>query len=67
MKKDIKTTVVSYNKYMELDFKRPSKYYIRCATGDYIFIHCNSRSAAQEYVNNEFGKGKYAIRCNDLG
>lgn len=57
--KTVKTVVVSYEQFSEWDFLPPGSFYIRVATGDYLFLKTSDRKAAQQYVNNEFGSGKY--------
>jgi fibronectin type 3 domain-containing protein len=60
-KKTIKTAVVTYKEFSEWDFVPPGSYYVRTALGDYLFLKTSDRAAAQEYVNKEFGKGKYTV------
>ena len=64
--KEIHTQMVEYSDFTDLDFKAPSgcKWYIKIATGDYLFIKLNKhkRQEAQNYVDNSFGKGKYRVR-----
>ena len=57
----MKTTLVSYEEFTALDFKDPSAFYIKLATGEYLFIHTRDRAAAQQYVNDEYG-GRYTLR-----
>ena len=54
------TKLVSYTTFNNADFKPPSRFFIRLATGDYLFIKCQ-RKAAENYVQEEFG-GKYKLR-----
>lgn len=56
-----KTVMVSYEEFSEWEFIPPGSFYVRIATGDYLFIKTSDRAAAQQFVNNEFGKGKYTI------
>lgn len=66
MSKEIKTTLVAYNEHGELDFKSPSNWYVRIATGDFLYIHTQKRQIAQKWVDEEFGKGKYVVRASDV-
>lgn len=59
--KAIKTVVVSYEQFSEWDFLPPGSFYIRRGTGDYLFLKTSDRKAAQTFVNNEFGSGKYTV------
>lgn len=44
----------------------PSNFYILNALGQYVFAKTKSREKAQEAFDNEYGKGKYAVRTTDL-
>lgn len=59
--KVIKTVVVKFEKFSEWDFIPPGSFYIRPASGDYLFLKTSDRKAAQEFVNKEYGDGKYAV------
>lgn len=59
--KATKTVVVSYEQFSEWDFLPPGSFYIRMGTGDYLFLKTSDRKAAQTFVNNEFGSGKYTV------
>lgn len=61
----MKTTLVSYEEFTALDFKDPSTFYIKLATGEYLFIHTRDRAAAHQYVNDEYG-GRYTLRSGKL-
>lgn len=60
-KKSIKTEIVSFENFSQWDFIPPGSFYIRTALGDYLFLKTSSRAAAQEFVNTEYGKGKYTV------
>lgn len=59
--KTIKTVVVTYEDFSQWDFIPVGSFYIRMATGDYLFLKTSDRKAAQTFVNNEFGSGKYTV------
>jgi hypothetical protein len=61
MSSKVKTTLVLYEESLQEDFKHPSKYYIRIASGDLLYIHCRDRLVAVQYVKDNFD-GKYGIR-----
>lgn len=64
VKKKVKpmvTVTVGFNDFSSWDFIPPGSYYIRDANGDYIFMKTSDRKAAQEYVDKEYGKGKYSV------
>lgn len=61
MSKVLKTVVVSYDSFSEWDFIAPGSFYIRPASGDYLFLKTSDRKAAQAFVNKEYGAGKYAV------
>lgn len=57
--KELKTVIVKFDKFTEWDFIPPGSFYVRIASGDYLFIKTSDRSAAQKYLNDEFGIAKY--------
>jgi hypothetical protein len=59
--KVIKTVVVKFEKFSEWDFIPPGSFYIRPASGDYLFLKTSDRKAAQEMINETYGKGKYSV------
>jgi hypothetical protein len=62
--KPIKVTILSYEEFSEME--RPvSKYYIKDALGQYVFVHVRTRDEAQKYFNEEYGN-MYTVRCSGL-
>lgn len=59
--KVVKTVAVDYNTFTEWDFIPPGSFFIRDASGWYIFIKTSDRKVAQDHINNEYGKGKYTV------
>lgn len=59
--KVIKTVVVEFEEFSEWDFIPPGSFYIRMASGDYLFLKTSNRSEAQAFINDEYGKGKYTV------
>lgn len=59
--KVIRTVAVDYDTFTEWDFVPPGSFFIRDASGWYIFIKTSDRKAAQDHINNEYGKGKYTV------
>lgn len=60
-KKQLETVLVSYEDFIMPEFNPPSKYFVRLAFGDYLFMKTNKRSVAQEFVNENYD-GIYVIR-----
>jgi len=60
-KKVVKTEDVSYEQFSQWDFMPPGSFYIRTAMGDYLFLKTSDRKAAQDKVNELYGKGKYTV------
>jgi len=58
----VKTWEVTAHEADKDDFKAPSNHYIVNAFGDLIFVSARKRQAAQEWVDSEYGVGKYNIR-----
>jgi hypothetical protein len=64
--KAIKSVLVTYDQFTEWDFIPVGSFYIRIATGDYLFIKTSDRAAAQKFVNEEYGKGKYTVVASKI-
>jgi len=65
MTKELRTTIVEFDQYADIDFDHPSSYYVRTALY-YLYLHTRSREEAQNFVDNEYGKGKYTVRAARL-
>lgn len=61
-----KITVVNYEEFSRWDFIPPATFFIKNAMGDYVFIHTAKRSVAQEWVDNEYGKGRYSVNASRI-
>lgn len=59
--KPMVTVNVTFEQFSEWDFLPPGSYYIRNAIGDYVFIKTSDRVAAQKYIDENYGKGKYRV------
>jgi hypothetical protein len=59
--KNLKTVDVTFEDFCQWDFLPPGSYYIRTALGDYLFLKTSDRQAAQTYIDNMYGKGKYTV------
>ena len=59
--KVIKTVAVDYESFCEWDFIPPGSFYIRDASGWFIFLKTSDRKVAQDFVNVEYGAGKYTV------
>lgn len=64
--KKIKITPVTFDEFTGYEFNPPSTWFIRSASGDYHFIHTASRTVAQDWVNENFGKGRYTVVASKL-
>lgn len=62
----MKTTTISYDEFTAPDYEDVATYYIKTALGDFMYIHTKSRKAAQEFVDSEYGKGKYTVRASKM-
>lgn len=61
-----KITLVSYSEFAAWDFIPPATFFIKDAMGDYVFVHTANRATAQEWVDNEYGKGRYSVNASRL-
>ena len=58
--KQIETIIVEHKLFSEYDFIPPGSFYIRIATGDYVFYKTSDRAKAQAQIDLDFPpKGKY--------
>lgn len=60
-KKEMKTVVVGFVEFTSPDFIPYGSYYIRNASGDYVFMKTSDRKSAQAYADKTYGKGKYNV------
>jgi hypothetical protein len=61
-----KITVVNFTEFSSLAFIPPATFFIQNAMGDYIFIHTAKRQVAQDWVDEEYGKGRYTVKASKL-
>lgn len=59
-------TVVGFEEFSNYEFIPPATFFVQNAVGHYIFIHTAKRSVAQEWVDNEYGKGRYTVKASKL-
>jgi len=62
--KEIRITILSYEEFSDME-RPPSKYYVKDALGQYVFVHVRTRDEAQKYFNEEYGS-IYTVRCSGL-
>lgn len=61
-----KITIVEFEEYAMIDFKPPSTFYIRNSLGQFVYIHTSSRATAQEWVDENYGKGRYTVNASKI-
>ena len=64
MSKELKITVVDYKTFTDIDFIPPSTFFIMDSLQNYHFVHTSDRKVAQDWVDAEFGKGKYTVKAS---
>lgn len=47
-----------------IESSKRSKYWIRNALGNTVYIYKRERKDAQKVVDDYFGKGRYTVNCN---
>lgn len=57
-----KTTLIKREEAKDMEFSPPSRFYFVNAFGDFVFIHKGKREKAQEWLDENYGRGKYNIR-----
>lgn len=61
-----KITVIDFSTFSGLDFIPPATFFIQNAMGEYVFIHTAKRQVAQDWVDEEYGKGRYTVKASKL-
>lgn len=61
-----KITVIDFETFSGLDFIPPATFFIQNAMGEYVFIHTAKRQVAQDWVDEEYGKGRYTVKASKL-
>ena len=61
-----KTTVLTFAEISSLEFIPPATFFIQNAMGEYVFIHTSKRQVAQEWVDENYGKGRYTVKASKL-
>lgn len=61
-----KITVIDFETFSALDFIPPATFFIQNAMGEYVFIHTAKRQVAQDWVDEEYGKGRYTVKASKL-
>lgn len=59
-------TVVSYEEFSAWEFNPPATWFIKDASGSYIFIHTSQRAKAQAWIDEEYGKGRYTVNASKI-
>ena len=66
MTKEIEHVTVSTQEFESDEFRAPSKFYIRDAMDNFIFVKLRSRGDAQKWIDDNYGtvqgQSKYKIR-----
>lgn len=68
--KELKTTVVDYQSYTDIDFVPPASFFVMAFDQNgnqaYYFIHTSSRAIAQQWCDESFGKGRYLVKASKI-
>lgn len=59
--KPMVTELVKYETFAAWEFIPPGSFYIRNANGDFLFLKTSDRIAAQKYIDENYGKGRYTV------
>lgn len=60
-KKEIQTVNVTFEEFTDPEFIPYGSYYIRNALGEYVFLKTSDRKVAQDFINDQYGKGRYTV------
>lgn len=64
MSKELKITTVDYKTFTDYEFVPPATFFVMDCMQNYHFIHTSSRKVAQDWCNDYFGEGKYAVKAS---
>lgn len=64
--KEVQSTMITYEEFTDPDFREPSKFFVRVATGDRCYYHTRERKVAQAQSDDEWGVGKYTVASGKL-
>lgn len=62
----VKTSIITYNEFVDDEFTKPSNYYYKNALGEFVFIHSRSREVAQQVCDDVCGKGQYKVNASRM-
>lgn len=66
-KKEIRTSVVSFEDFTAYDYIPSGAFYIKTAIGDVIMLHSSKREECQSWVDENYPpKGKYKVISSKL-
>ena len=63
---DLKTTTVSFEQFSNYEFIPPATFFIKNALGDFVFIHTRDRKKAQEWIDENYGAGRYTVNASKM-
>lgn len=61
--KELKITVVGFAEFSDYEFTPPATFFVMDSMQNYHFIHTSSRSDAQAWVDEHFGKNRYTVKA----
>jgi len=63
---EVRTTVVTFEEFSDYQFVPPATFFIKNASGDYVFIHTRERAKAQAWIDKEYGAGRYTVNASKM-
>lgn len=63
---EVRITVVTFEEFSDYQFEPPATFFIKNASGDYIFIHTRDRAKAQAWIDTEYGPGRYRVNASKM-
>lgn len=64
--KKLKVTLVDYDEFSRLDHTPAATWYVKDATGIFIYIHTSKRHVAQAWIDHEYGAGRYTVNASKI-
>lgn len=64
--KKLKVTLCDYEEFSRLDHIPPATWFVKDASGMFVYIHTSKRHIAQTWIDSEYGEGRYTVNASKI-
>lgn len=64
--KKLKVTLCDYEEFSHMDHIPPATWFVKDASGMFVYIHTSKRAVAQSWLDMEYGAGRYTVNASKL-